>query len=81
MIHVLAQGGPVRCTSKIEDAGGTGDILIGQARASSRRRDWRPLCWQQEIEGGEEAKVTRNFCPLSDRPPLGGEGAGQRRGD
>ena len=30
-------------------------------------------------EGGEEAKVTRNFCPLSDRPPLGGEGARQKR--
>ena len=50
MIHALAQGGPVRRTSKIEDAGGKGDILIGQARASSRRRDWRPLCWQRERE-------------------------------
>ena len=29
--------------------------------------------------GGEEAKVTRDLCPLSERPLLGGESAGQRR--
>ena len=42
MIHVLAHGGPVKRTPKIEDAEGTGDMLIGRARASSRRRDWKP---------------------------------------
>ena len=26
--------------------------------------------------GGEETKVIRDFCPLSERPPLGGESAG-----
>jgi hypothetical protein len=43
VLAVLAHGGPVKRTSKIEDAGGTGDMLIGRARATSRRRDWRPL--------------------------------------
>ncbi len=28
---------------------------------------------------GEEAKVTRDFCPLSERSPLGGESVKQRR--
>ena len=38
-MHVLAHGGPVKRTSKIEDAGGTGVMFIGRARATSRRRD------------------------------------------
>ncbi len=42
-MHVLAHGGPVKRTSKIEDAGGTGVMFIGRARATSRRRDWRHL--------------------------------------
>ncbi len=42
-------------------------------------RQRRNRCWQLAGEGGKEAKVTRDFCPLSERPVLGGEGAGQRR--
>ena len=80
-MHVLAHGGPVKRTSKIEDAGGTGVMFIGRARATSRRRDWRLL--DRGVtgagSGGEEAKVTRDFCPLSERPLLEGESAGQRR--
>jgi hypothetical protein len=29
--------------------------------------------------GGVEAKITRDLCPLSERPPLGRESAGKRR--
>ena len=39
----------------------------------------RDRCWQLAGVGGEEAKVTRDFCTLSERPLLGGESAGQRR--
>ena len=56
-------------------------MLIGRARATSRRRNWRLLDRGATGagSGGEEAKVTRDFCPLSERPLLEGESAGQRR--